>query len=70
MNTINIVRSLIEFREKVESALPNRSNVLMNTIDAITIGAGSATPVELTASPVWQYQWESVYSGIRFAKED
>jgi len=42
----------------------------MNTIDAITIGAGSATPVELTASPVWQYQWESVYSGIRFAKED
>src|SRR5688500_10728934 len=69
MKIKNTAKSLTELREKVEKSLHYRRQVLMNTIDAITVGPRTATPVELTASPIWKYEWASFYSGIRFGEE-
>src|SRR5229473_1541444 len=69
MNIKPSAKSLTELRAKVEKSLHYRGQVLMNTIDAITVGPRTATPIELTANPTWKYQWASFYSGIRFAEE-
>ena len=42
---------------------------MMNIIDALTVGPRTQTAVELSSSPVWQYEWPSLYSAIRFGAD-
>lgn len=61
-------RIIQEFRRAVKEAFIKRDELLMNVIDALTVGPRFRTPVELTSSELWQYQWPSLYTGIRNGK--
>lgn len=58
-----------EFREQVKAAFIYRGELLMQIIDALTVGPRILAPVEIVETPLWKYQWASLYSGIRFGKE-
>jgi hypothetical protein len=58
-----------EFRERVKGAFIYRGELLMQIIDALTVGPRILAPVEMVESPLWKYQWASLYSGIRFGEE-
>jgi hypothetical protein len=49
------------------AALPYRDELLLNLIDALTVGPRLATPSELPLSPVWGFEGSSLYSGLRGA---
>ena len=48
-------------------ALPYRDELLLNLIDALTVGPRLATPAELPLSPLWGFQGSSLYAGLRGA---
>jgi len=41
------------------------SAVLLNTIDALAAGARPGSPVELTPSGLFAYDWSSLYQALR-----
>ncbi len=57
--------SIHDLRERVLQALPYRDEVLLNIIDALSVGPRPATPSELALSPLWGFASSSVYSGLR-----
>jgi hypothetical protein len=59
-----------ELRGAIKEAFIRREEVLMSTIDALTVGPRFSTPVEMTSSPYWKYQWVSLFSGIRAGQEE
>jgi hypothetical protein len=59
-----------ELRAAIKEAFIKREELLMSAIDALTVGPRFSTPVEMTASPYWKYQWVSLFSGIRAGKEE
>ena len=59
-----------ELRAAIKGAFIKREEVLMSAIDALSVGPRFSTPVELSNSPYWKYQWVSLFSGIRNGKEE
>jgi hypothetical protein len=41
----------------------------MNMVDALAVGPRIATPFELVLSPIWGYDWSSLYTGLSRAAE-
>src|SRR5215813_9495567 len=62
--------SIEDFRDRVAQSLGPASGVLINLIDVLAIGPRPASPVELTLSPLWGYQWSSLYTGISRASKE
>jgi hypothetical protein len=62
-------KSVQEFRDAVVASLGVGSGVLLNTIDALAAGARPASPVELTLSALFAYDWSSLYQALRRAEE-
>jgi hypothetical protein len=56
---------ILDLRCRVLQALPYRNELLLNIIDALTIGPRLATPSELVLSPLWGFEGSSLYSGLR-----
>jgi hypothetical protein len=62
--------SIEDFRARVAQSLGPVSGILINLIDVLAIGPRPASPVELTLSPLWGYQWSSLYTGISRAGKE
>jgi hypothetical protein len=43
---------------------------LINLIDVLSVGPRPASPVEMTLSPLWGYDWSSLYTGISRAGQE
>ncbi len=52
---------ILDLRRRVMSSFDSSSQVLMNILDALTIGPRIATPFELALSPIWGYDWAGLY---------
>jgi hypothetical protein len=61
--------SIEDFRDHVAQGLGPARVVLINVIDVLATGPRPASPVELTLSPLWGYQWSSLYTGIDRASQ-
>src|SRR4030095_10426037 len=59
-----------DFGDNVAQGLGPGSGVLFNVIDVLAVGPRPVSPVELTLSPLWGYQWSSLYSGIDRASQE
>src|SRR5438445_13684592 len=62
-----IIRDL---RTRIEDSFAASGQVLMNALDALSIGPRINSPFELVMSPVWGYHWSSLYAGITRATHD
>lgn len=62
-------KSVQEFRDAVVASLGAGSAVLLNTIDALAAGARPGSPVELTLSSLFAYDWSSLYQALRRAED-
>ena len=62
--------SIEDFRDHVAQSLGPASGVLINLIGVLVIGPRPASPVEMTLSPLWGYQWSSLYTGIDRASQE
>jgi len=62
-------KSVQEFRDAVVASLGAGSAVLLNTIDALVAGPRPGSPVELTLSALFAYDWSSLYQALRRAEE-
>jgi hypothetical protein len=62
-----IIRDL---RNRREDSFAASGQVLMNALDALSIGPRINSPFELVMSPVWGYHWSSLYAGIARATHD
>src|ERR671939_2052539 len=69
-NASRVIESIEDFRHHVAQGLGPASGVLLNLIDVLAIGPRPASPVELTLSPLWGYDWSSLYTGISRAGEE
>ncbi len=63
----NIIRDL---RNRVMESFNSSSQVLMNILDALTVGPRIATPFELVLSPIWGYEWSSLYRAFAVLPND
>jgi hypothetical protein len=61
--------SLHDLRQRVLQGFPCRAEVLVNMIDALSVGPRPATPSELVLSPLWGYASSTLYSGLRASPE-
>lgn len=61
-----IIRDL---RNRMEDSFTASGQVLMNALDALSIGPRINSPFELVMSPVWGYHWSSLYAGIARATQ-
>jgi hypothetical protein len=61
-------KSVQEFRDAVVASLRVGGAVLLNTIDALAAGPRLASPVELTLSDLFAYDWSSFYQALRRAE--
>ena len=62
-------KSVQEFRDAVAANLGAGSGVLLNLIDALATGPRPDSPVELTLSTLFAYDWSSLYQTLRRAEE-
>lgn len=62
-------KSVQEFRDAVVASLKVGSGVLLNTIDALMAGSRSGSPVELTLSSLFAYDWKSLSRTVRRAEK-
>jgi hypothetical protein len=62
-------KSVQEFRDAVAANLVAGSAVLLNLIDVLTTGPRPGSPVELTLSALFAYDWSSLYQTLRRAEE-
>ena len=62
-------KSVQEFRDAVVASLGVGSAVLLNTIDALAAGPRPNSPVELTLSALFAYDWSSLYQALRRAED-
>ena len=58
-------KSVQEFRDAVAASLGAGSAVLLNLIDVLTTGPCPGSPVELTLSAMFAYDWSSLYQSLR-----
>ncbi len=58
---------ILDLRQRVMESFDSSSQVLMNILDALTVGPRIATPFGLVLSPIWGYGCSSLYTGIRRA---
>jgi len=56
-----IIRDL---RNRVEGSFASSGSVLMNALDALSVGPRINSPFEVVMSPVWGYHWSSLYAAI------
>ena len=61
--------SLHDLRQRVLQGLPCRAEVLVNMIDALSVGPRPATPSEIVLSPLWGYASSTLYAGLREGAE-
>ena len=57
--------SIQDLRQRVLQGLPCRAAVLVDLIDALSVGPRPATPSEVGLSPLWGYANSTLYSGLR-----
>jgi hypothetical protein len=62
-------KSVQEFRDAVVASLGPGSAVLLNTIDSLAAGPRPGSPVELTLSSLFAYDWSSLYQVLRRAED-
>jgi hypothetical protein len=62
--------SILDLRLRIWMALQYRDDVLLNLIDALTVGPRIASPSETAASPVWGFAPSTLYSALRSGAED
>lgn len=62
-------KSVQEFRAAVAASLGVGSTVLLNLIDVLAAGPRPGSPVELTLSGMFAYDWSSLYQTLRRAEE-
>jgi len=55
---------LIHFRQSLGELLPYRADALMNLIDALCSNTSAQSVAELSLSPLFRYQYASIYDGI------
>ena len=58
------VSSLLQFRQELNATFQTRADVLMNLIDAICSNTHAKSIAELSLSPIFRYQYASVYDAI------
>lgn len=58
-----------DLRNRMEDSFAASGQVLMNALDALSIGPRLNSPFELVLSPVWGYHWSSLYAGIARATQ-
>ncbi len=56
---------IVDLRRRVLQALPCREEVVLNIIDALSVGPRPATPSEVVLSPLWGFASSTLYSGLR-----
>ena len=56
--------SIQDLRQRVLQGLPCRAAVLVDLIDALSVGPRPATPSEVGLSPLWGYANSTLYSGL------
>jgi hypothetical protein len=61
-------KSVQEFRDAVAASLGVGGAVLINLIDVLATGPRPASPVELTLSAMFAYDWSSLYQALRRAE--
>ena len=61
-------QSVQEFRDAVASSLGSGAAVLLNVVDTLAVGPRPNSPVELTLSELFVYQWSSLYQTLRRAE--
>jgi hypothetical protein len=61
-------KSVQEFRDAVAASLGAGGAVLINLIDVLATGPRPASPVELTLSAMFAYDWSSLYQALRRAE--
>lgn len=67
----NVSKNIIlDLRDRVQQSFSSSGGVLMNVVDALSVGPRISTPFELVLSPIWGYEWNSLYAGIRRAAEE
>ena len=65
MSEPNVSEEIIrDLRNRVEDSLTSSSTVLLNVIDALSIGPRISTPFEVVMNPVFGYHWSSIYRSI------
>jgi hypothetical protein len=62
-------KSVQEFRDAVAASLGAGSAVLLNLIDVLATGPRPGSPVELTLSAMFAYDWSSLYQSLRRAED-
>jgi Transposase DDE domain len=68
-NASKVIESIEDFRDHVLQSFGPAGGVLLNLIDVLAVGPRPVSPVELTLSPLWGYQWSSLYTGISRASQ-
>ena len=66
-NASKVIESIEDFRHHVAQGLGPARGVLLNLVDVLAVGPRPASPVELALSPLWGYDWSSLYTGINRA---
>jgi len=62
-------QSVQDFRDAVATSLGAGGAVLLNVIDTLATGPRPRSPVELTLSELFAYDWSSLYQTLRRAEE-
>src|SRR3989442_7213968 len=70
MTKIASTEIILDLRRDVGKSLSAKAYVLMNILDALMVGPRIATPFELVFSPIWGYEWSSIYAALRRAAEE
>src|SRR5215813_7773359 len=61
---------ILDLRRDVAKSFSVQADVLLNILDALLVGPRIATPFELVFSPIWGYEWSSLYAALRRAAEE
>lgn len=61
--------SIEDFRGRVAQSLGASSAVLLNLIEVLAVGPGVSSAVEVALSPVWGYEWSSLFQALRRGAE-
>src|SRR5262249_4839397 len=64
------LQSVQDLRDVVAQSFKVEGSVLLNLIDALTVGPRPASAVETTLSPAWSYEHSSLYAALNRAAQE
>jgi hypothetical protein len=70
MTKIASTEIILDLRRDLAKSFFAQSDVLLNLLDALMVGPRIGTPFELVFSPIWGYEWSSIYAALRRAAEE